>query len=120
MYTKELSRELRKQQTDAEKIIWDRIRNRLLCGKKFTRQHPIKFIINNQQRFFIADFYCAEYKFIIEADGKIHDNQKEYDQLRDWIIHELGYKVLRFTNEEILSETEKVLEKIKEEFLLIF
>ena len=116
MYPIEISRELRKQQTNAEKLLWDRIRNRLLDGKKFTRQHPIKFIINNQQRFFIADFYCAEHKIVIEADGEIHDNQKDYDELRDWIICELGYKVLRFTNDEILSETEKVLEKIKKEF----
>jgi len=73
---KQLAKELRKNQTEAEEMLWQKLRNRKLYGYKFLRQHPIihsGFI--NKLYFFIADFYCAEKELVIELDGKIHGNQ---------------------------------------------
>jgi len=73
---KQLAKELRKNQTGTEEMLWQKLRNRKLYGYKFLRQHPIihsGFI--NKLYFFIADFYCAEKELVIELDGKIHENQ---------------------------------------------
>jgi very-short-patch-repair endonuclease len=100
------AKELRKEMTEAEKILWERIRNRQLNGLKFRRQHPIDI--------FIADFYCHEMKLIVELDGGIHDTieQKEYDDGRSFELEEKGFKIIRFRNEEVFNEIEQVLEKI--------
>jgi len=106
---KKLTRELRKNQTKAEGMLWQRLRNRKLDGYKFLRQHPIVhggFI--NKLYFFIADFYCAEKELVIELDGKIHENQKKYDEQRDLILKEKNLTTLRFKNEE-LKNIEMVL-----------
>ncbi len=109
----ELARELRKNATPAEKLLWAELRNRQVCGKKFLRQHPwIYETDRGRLHFFIADFYCAEHKLVIELDGKIHEKQKHYDRERDLIIGKLGLKVLRFKNEET-EKMEKLLEKIE-------
>lgn len=110
---KETVRNLRKNQTDAEKKFWEVCRNRSLFSKKFLRQHPIMFTYNNQERFFIADFYCAEKKFIIEIDGKIHEYQIDKDLYRTYIINQLGYKVIRIRNEELIN-VEQIIQKIRE------
>ena len=78
---KQLARELRKNQTGAEEMLWQKLRNRKLYGYKFLRQHPIihsGFI--NKLYFFIADFYCAEKELVIEIDGKIYENQYTHPQ----------------------------------------
>ena len=107
------AREMRKNQTPAEKKLWSYLRNRKLKGIKFLRQHPVPYRnLFNQIRYFIPDFYCAEKKLIIELDGKIHDYQKQYDQNREAILRDLDLKILRFKNEE-LDDIYKVLEKIK-------
>ena len=100
------AKELRKELTEAEIILWDRIRNRQLNGLKFRRQHPIDI--------FIADFYCHEMKLIVELDGGIHDTieQMEYDDGRSFELEEKGFKIIRFRNEEVFNEIEQVLEKI--------
>ncbi|WP_234696278.1 endonuclease domain-containing protein [Candidatus Kryptobacter tengchongensis] len=108
----EIARQLRKQQTPAEKKLWDVLRNRKFLGLKFLRQHPIIYGDGNKLRFFIADFYCAEKKIIIEIDGKVHNYQKDRDQIRDSITNSLGLKILRIKNEE-LTRLELVLEKIE-------
>ncbi len=112
---KELARALRKNLTPEEDLLWQNLRNRKLDGLKFLRQHP--FIYGSDHRgkplFFIADFYCAEKKLIIELDGKIHDFQKDYDKSRDSILQELGLKVLRFKNEE-LKDIDKIKKQIRE------
>lgn len=102
----ERRRELRKNQTKAEEILWFELRNNKL-GVKFKRQHSIGG--------YIADFYCQKYKLIIELDGEIHDAKeaKESDSVRDRFFKELGYKILRFKNSEVENGVEKVLEKIK-------
>ena len=101
----EIARTLRKQQTQAESILWDRLKNRKFLNLKFRRQHVIQG--------FIADFYCHELKLIIEADGKIHDTQKEYDMNRDFIINKSGTTILRFNNNEIINNIQNVINAIK-------
>lgn len=108
----ERSRKLRKAMTFAEQLFWAAVRYRKL-GTTFYRQKPIRFIIKNKLRYFIADFFCNEYKLVIEIDGKIHKHQQEYDEARTHIINDLGYKVLRFTNEQISSNLEACLITVK-------
>ena len=108
------ARELRKNRTAGEDILWKRVRNRKFLGKKFLRQFPIIYKIDNTQRFFIADFFCHECKIVIEIDGKIHLKQKPYDQYRDMIIRELGYEVIRVSEIDIIENIEIFLtEKLK-------
>jgi very-short-patch-repair endonuclease len=110
---KEFCRELRKNQTLAERALWLLLRNRSLSDYKFLRQHP--FIITSyqgQKKVYIGDFYCAERKLVIEADGSVHTERKEYDQNRDEVLQSLGIKVIRFTNDRILLEREEVLKEI--------
>ncbi len=99
--------------TEEEEILWHFLRNRRFCGLKFLRQHPIIYdLINNEPRYYIADFFCSEKKLIVELDGKIHDFQKEKDQFRDEILTDLGLRILRIKNEET-KDIFKVLEKIR-------
>jgi very-short-patch-repair endonuclease len=113
------ARELRKNQTPAEKLLWEQIRNRKLSNCKFLRQHPIPYRnFNNSISYFIPDFYCADKKLIIELDGKIHDFQKEYDQNREAILKDSDMSVLRFKNEE-LNDLNKILAIIKKELELV-
>ncbi|MFA4830655.1 MAG: endonuclease domain-containing protein [Patescibacteria group bacterium] len=106
---------LRKKQTPAEAKLWPYLRGRKFAEIKFRRQKPVLFHINNQIYFFIADFYCHEYKLIIEIDGSIHNDseQHEYDVTRAETLTDMGYKVLRFKNKEVMENIEEVLEKIK-------
>jgi very-short-patch-repair endonuclease len=112
---KEVARDLRKNQTESEKIFWEAVRGRKFLNKKFIRQYMIKFELSGVRRYFIADFYCSEEKLIIEIDGKIHENQKEYDELRTKIINILGISVVRIKNEEI-NNTESIYEFLKRLF----
>jgi len=102
----ERARKLRQVETNAEKILWERLRNRKLKGFKFRRQHPIAY--------FIADFYCHEARLVIEIDGGVHNihPQKECDEDRTAILQSFGIKVVRFTNKEIERALESVLKKI--------
>lgn len=109
---KELARNLRKNQTDAEERLWQELRGKSLKGYKFLRQHPIIYKAKQGQRFFfIADFYCAEMDLVIELDGKVHDHQKNYDYNRDFVLEGLGLEVLRIRNEEF-QDLNKVKRKI--------
>ena len=113
---KSLARELRKNHTASERLLWRNLRNRKLHGVKFFRQHPVTYHQYGKDYFFIADFYSAEAKIVIELDGKIHEFQKDYDQQRDLIISAKGLKILRFKNEEAEKDIISVLEKIKHSF----
>lgn len=97
---------LRKNETEAEKILWERIRNNQLKGYKFRRQHPIGL--------FIADFYCHQLKLIIEIDGEYHNlpEQIEKDLERTRILESNGLQLIRFTNEEVQENLENVIAKI--------
>jgi len=101
------ARELRQNQTEAEEFLWQILRNRQLNNLKFRRQHPLRVG-------FILDFYCAEAKLGIELDGGYHNTaeQQEYDKARTESINEYGINIIRFTNEEVLEDTENVLKKI--------
>lgn len=120
MYSKreitELARQLRKKSTPAEKILWRELRNRQLLGVKFFRQHPVIYETDRRKyHFFIADFYSAEKKLVVELDGPIHEKQKDYDLQRDLVLEKLGLKVLRIQNEE-LRDLEEVKKRIVEAF----
>ena len=102
------AKDLRKRSTEAEQIFWDAVRNRRFLNLKFRRQHPIEFEYDNKKRFFIADFFCFEKQTVFEIDGGIHETQKDYDKLRTLIINELGMKVIRFSNDEVMNDINKV------------
>jgi very-short-patch-repair endonuclease len=109
---RELSRQLRKSQTEAELCFWERVRKRKFLGLRFIRQHPIFFEYYGKERYYIADFYCHEQKLVVEIDGPIHEKQIEEDELRDFIMNNLGIRVLRFKNEEIVNDMSDVLARI--------
>jgi len=102
-----LSRELRKNMTKAEEILWSHLRKHKLEGVIFRRQHPIDI--------FIVDFYSHKYKLVIEVDGGIHERSdiKERDENRTSELENFGLKVIRFTNEELIHDIEKVLALIR-------
>lgn len=100
------AKELRQEMTPAEKVLWQFLRNRQLGGLKFRRQHPLGP--------FIADFYCAERRLVIELDGDIHNFQKEEDEQRTRQFEEFGYRVIRFQNEQIETNIASVLREISE------
>lgn len=110
---KQVCRNLRINSTPAEKLFWETVRNRQIKGYKFNRQYPIVFEIDNNRRFFVADFYCHQLQVVIEIDGGIHETQKDYDELRTKIISHLGMQVFRFLNAEALNETDLVVEKLE-------
>jgi very-short-patch-repair endonuclease len=97
------ARQLRQPQTPAEARLWARLRAQHL-GPKFRRQHPIGR--------FIVDFCCPVQHLIIEIDGDTHEDQQEYDAQRTAWLHEQGYRVIRFTNEDVRERLEGVLEAI--------
>ncbi|MCK5052187.1 MAG: DUF559 domain-containing protein [Candidatus Cloacimonetes bacterium] len=109
-------RELRRNSTPEEKILWEKFRAHRFMGLKFKRQEPIIFDYDGKKRFFVADFLCLNNKFIIEVDRKIHDYQKHHDLIRDNILTTLGYRVVRIRNEEVLNNVNIVLIKLKSEF----
>jgi very-short-patch-repair endonuclease len=110
---KELCRDLRKRSTRSEQLFWHAVRKRKVLGKKFLRQFPIFFKYIDKETFFIADFYCHEKRLVVEIDGKNHDLQKEYDELRSYIINNLGINVIRFRNGQIVNNLEGVLVRLK-------
>ncbi len=99
-------RDLRQKSTEAERILWERLRNNKL-GVKFRRQYSAMG--------YVIDFYCPEYKFGIEIEGKIHlkKSKQKYDEYREEYLKALGIKLIKFTNEEVSNEIEKVIDKIK-------
>lgn len=104
MLYKDTLRSLRRNQIIAEEAFWKLIRGKQIKNHKFNRQFAVIFDYEGKKRFFIADFYCHTLKLIIEIDGKIHDKQKEYD--------DLSYKILKFKNENIIKEPKSVITKL--------
>jgi len=101
-------KEMRQNPTKAEEFLWKHLR-----GDKFDVRFRRQIIVDN----FIVDFINLEKKVIIEVDGEIHDHQKERDEARTQILENLGYKVLRFNNKDVLDDLQNVLEKIKSELV---
>jgi len=102
--TKEKVRYLRKKETKAEKMLWQKLRNKNL-NVKFRRQYPIEN--------YILDFYAPSIKLGIELDGSIHKNNKEYDENRTKYLKNKKIKIIRFWNSEIENDLECVLNKIQ-------
>jgi very-short-patch-repair endonuclease len=98
------ARALRKLQTDAEAVLWSRLRNRQLAGRKFRRQVPLLG--------YVADFASFDAKVIIELDGGQHAEQTEADERRTRALEAVGFLVLRFWNGDVLANLEGVLETI--------
>ncbi len=98
------ARELRENQTDAERLLWSRLRGRQLAGFKFRRQHPVPP--------FIVDFACIEARLIVELDGGQHAENASADARRTACIEREGFRILRFWNNEVLGNLEGVLETI--------
>lgn len=101
-----------------KRYFWEAVRNRKINKEKFNRQFPIFFEYENENRFFITDFYCHKKKLIIEIDGGIHEQQKNYDEMRTAIINELGVKVIRFNNVDMKNNLNKVIQELKWELTL--
>lgn len=97
---------LRNNETQAEKILWEKLKNNQLKGNKFRRQHPISL--------FIADFYCHQLKLIIEVDGEYHNTveQIKKDDERTQVLQNNGVKIIRFSNCEIENNVDKVITEI--------
>ena len=100
----ERAKELRRQMTPAEKILWEHLRANRLHGLHFRRQQ----IIDG----FIVDFYCHAASLVIEIDGKIHEQQIEYDLERDKFLTARGLRLLRIKNEEVTDKIDQVLMRI--------
>lgn len=99
------ARKLRHNLTPAEAHLWEALRNKQLEGLRFRSQHPV----GN----FILDFYCPSCRLVIEVDGEIHASQTDYDSARTAKLAEYGYKVLRFSNEDVLGNLPEVLAEIR-------
>ena len=109
-YLKATRKHLRKNMTGAELVLWEVLKDKKLCGRKFRRQHSIGY--------YIADFYCPSEKLIIELDGKHHFTTEgiEKDTERDNHLKEMDIRVLRFENREVLDNLTNVLKRIKTQF----
>ena len=97
----EAARLLRENMTRTEEILWERICGKKICGLRFRRQHPIDI--------FIADFYCHKVRLVVEIDGGIHSIQNDYDIGRSAEMEKYGIMVIRFANEEVEYDIEKVI-----------
>jgi very-short-patch-repair endonuclease len=102
-----IAKHLRKRQTDAEGLLWNRLRAKQIDGLRFRRQEPIDR--------YIVDFLCYEVRMVIEVDGGQHVEQKKVDKERDDWLASQGFKVLRFWDNDVLTNVEGVLEKIKDQ-----
>jgi len=103
---KQLSRDLRNNMTDAEKRLWSKLRAKQILGLQFYLQKPL---LN-----FLVDFYCPAANLVIECDGGQHFTEEglEADRVRDEVLVELGLVVLRFSNRQVLTEIDDVIELI--------
>ena len=97
-------RQLRRDQTEAERVLWQHLRDRRLLGWKFRRQHRIGP--------YFADFACVEATLVVELDGSQHLTQQRHDDARTSFLETQGFRVLRFWNDDVLRDTEAVLATI--------
>ncbi len=104
--TRDKVRELRRNPTPTERILWERLRDRRFHGLKFVRQYPIGP--------FIADFCCRDRRIIVELDGEVHEGeqQRAHDKARDAYLQGQHYVILRFSNQQVLDDLDAVLKRI--------
>lgn len=98
------AKELRREMTEAEKLLWAQMRTNRLGGFHFRRQQLIAG--------FIVDFYCHAADLVIEVDGSVHDFNALNDAEREQVMHEMGFRVLRIKNEAVFEDLEAVLRQI--------
>ena len=108
-HLKKYAQALRKNMTDAERALWRHVRGKQLAGAQFYRQTPIENLI--------VDFFCPSSKLIIELDGGQHalPDSRMKDELRDSVLSQLGYRVMRFSDRDVLLNIQGVLEAILRE-----
>jgi very-short-patch-repair endonuclease len=99
------AKRLRREMTDAERVLWREVRAHSFAGFKFKRQEPLES--------FVVDFICYEAKLIIEIDGGQHADKKEADEGRTRWLESRGYRVLRFWNNDVLKNIEGVMQEIE-------
>ena len=104
MVGKTIARSLRRNSTDAERLLWQRLRNRQVRGLKFRRQEPVGP--------FVVDFLCLQRNLIVEVDGGQHAGMLDRDAERMASLQARGYRVMRFWNNEVIGNIEGVLETI--------
>lgn len=109
---KKRRKELRANQTEAEKILWDRLRGRKLEKCKFWRQYSVGP--------YILDFYCPQIRLAIEVDGSQHDDAIEYDKEREEYLAGHDIKTIRFKNEDVVNHLDDVINKIRDHINQIF
>ena len=102
--TRQHARALRREMTDAEKLLWGHLRGKQLGGFKFRRQHPLGQ--------YILDFVCLEAGVVVEVDGGQHGRQQAYDRLRTAWLERQGFRVLRLWNHEVLNDLDSAKEAI--------
>ena len=100
------AKELRREMTPAEKILWKHLKANRLNGLHFRRQQVVHG--------YYPDFYCHQHELIVEVDGDIHDLQEDYDAEREAYLRLLGFQIIRLTNDEITKNLNSVLQKIVE------
>lgn len=99
------ARQLRQNLTPAEAVLWQALRERQVSGLKFRCQHPVGQ--------FILDFYCPSLKLVIEVDGDSHAQKAGYDQARSGQLQDHGYRILRFSNAQVLHDLQAVISCIQ-------
>lgn len=104
----ERAKELRREMTPAEKLLWKEVRAKKL-GVRFRRQQVIQG--------FIVDFYCHSAGLVVEVDGDIHDLQKEEDERREKVLSEMGLRIVRFRNDEVMRSLSAVAGRVREYIL---
>jgi very-short-patch-repair endonuclease len=109
---REFARNLRKENTRAEEILWRRLRGSRFHGAKFRRQVPFDR--------FVVDFYCHAAKLVVELDGRQHEWFADYDAGRTEVLERLGVRVIRFTNAEVCDDPDSVMGRIYAEMRLPF
>ncbi|MFH0977589.1 MAG: DUF559 domain-containing protein [Spirochaetota bacterium] len=106
-YIIQLARDMRNNMTIAEKKLWSAINKKQIDGFKFRNQHPVNR--------YILDFYCDNKQLAIEVDGDVHIKKQEDDKYRDEFLNSLSIRVLRFSNNDIMTDLDTVINKIKKE-----
>ena len=99
------ARDLRQPMTKAEEVLWTALRDRRMAGLKFRRQHPLGP--------FVVDFCCPTALLVVEVDGGVQDEQVEQDEFRTHMLTSNGYRVIRFRNDEVLTDLSSVLDHIQ-------
>jgi very-short-patch-repair endonuclease len=100
----ERAKELRRESTFPERLLWSRLWGKRLAGLKFGRQHVVGA--------YFVDFYCAEAQLVIELDGRSHDGRAAYDRQRTEFLQREGLRVIRYSNDDVLEDVDAVAEAI--------